>query len=322
MFSGVNTKLAATAARRGGWFDRRDAIEAGYSDVEIRARVREGRWTRLCRGAYAALDPEEGDLPSWERAIRRHVRTAKAVYHRLGGRAVLSHQSALLVHGVEISDVDLSCVHVTRLSGCGRPGESVRQHASRPPVTDPVEVDGVHLTPAARSVVETIRYTSYAIAVSVVDLALRQGVATAAQLSQALSLFAGRTGIRTATRAVEFGDGLAESVGESRLRVLLADLGLPAPVLQAEIRDATGSFVARVDFLLARWGVIIEFDGAEKYRGEDGSQAVVAEKWREDRLRDLGYEVVRVSWADLDDPVLVIRRIRLAIERSQRRAAN
>jgi hypothetical protein len=68
---------------------------------------------------------------------------AKAVYHRLGGRAVLSHQSALLVHGVEISDVDLSCVHITRLSGCGRRGESVRQHASRPPVTDPVEVDGV-----------------------------------------------------------------------------------------------------------------------------------------------------------------------------------
>jgi hypothetical protein len=222
---------------------------------------------------------------------------------------------------VQIFDVDLSCVHVTRLSGCGRTGESVQQHASRPPVTDPVEVDGVHLTPAARSVVETIRYTSYDIAVSVVDLALRQRFATAAQLSQALSLFAGRTGIRTATRAVEFGDGLAESVGESRLRVLLADLGLPAPVLQAEIRDATGSFVARVDFLLARWGVIIEFDGAEKYRGEDGSQAVVAEKWREDRLRDLGYEVVRVSWADLHEPVMVIRRIRLAIDRAQRRAA-
>jgi hypothetical protein len=86
----------------------------------------------------------------------------------------LSHQSALLVHGVEISDVDLRCVRVTRLSGCGRRGESVRQHASRPPVIDPVEVDGVQLTPAARSVVETTRYTSYAIAVSVVDLARRR----------------------------------------------------------------------------------------------------------------------------------------------------
>ncbi|HEY0694914.1 MAG TPA: type IV toxin-antitoxin system AbiEi family antitoxin domain-containing protein [Kribbella sp.] len=93
MFSGVNTRLAATAARRGGWFGRRDAIEAGYSDVEIRAQLQQGRWIRLCRGAYAALDPDEGESPSWERAIRRHVRTAKAVYHRLGGRAVLSHQS-------------------------------------------------------------------------------------------------------------------------------------------------------------------------------------------------------------------------------------
>jgi hypothetical protein len=62
-FSGVNTKLAATAARRGGCFGRRHAIEAGYSDVEIRAHLQQGRWTRLCRGAYAALDPDEGDAP-------------------------------------------------------------------------------------------------------------------------------------------------------------------------------------------------------------------------------------------------------------------
>jgi len=244
--------------------------------------------------------------------------TAKAIYHRLGGRAVVSHQSALLLHGVEVSDLDLSRVHLTRVGGLGKSSGSVCQHAPRPAVLDPVEVDRVRLTPGARSVVETIRGTPYPVAVSVVDAALRQGVATGDQLIDALGLFAARTGIRTALRAVSFGDARAESVGESRLRVLLADLGLPEPALQAEIRDVGGRLVARVDFLLERWGVIVEFDGALKYAGA-GAEALIAEKVREDNLRDLGYEVVRVVWSDLTHPVEVVARIRRAIARSSRR---
>jgi hypothetical protein len=275
---------------------------------------------RLCRGAYAELESDDESRPPWERAIWRHVRAARAVYHRLGGRAVVSHQSASLLHGIEVSDLDLSRVHVTRLAGHGRSGDTVCQHAARPPVADPVELDRVQVTPGPRSVVEAIRSTSYPVAVSVVDAALRQGVATAQQLSDALHLFSMRTGIRTASRAVTFGDGRSESVGESRLRVLLADLGLPAPTLQAEIRDGAGRLVARVDFLLTCWGVIVEFDGAIKYAG-NGAAALIAEKAREDRLRDLGYEVVRVTWADLGQPAELVARIRRAIERSQHRRA-
>lgn len=166
--------------------------------------------------------------------------------------------------------------------------------------------------------VETIRATPYPVAVSVVDAALRQGVATAEQLADALDLFAGRTGIGTAERAVRFGDARSESVGESRLRVLLADLGLPEPSLQAEIRDVGGRLVARVDFLLERWGVIVEFDGALKYAGV-GAEALIAEKTREDKLRDLGYEVVRAVWADLTHPVELVARIRRAVARSSQR---
>lgn len=267
MFSGMNMKLAATAAKRGGWFDRRDALAAGYTDDQVHARVRDGRWQRLCRGAYAIPGPDDESLAAWNKASWQHRMAAKAIYHRLGGRAIVSHQSALLLHGVEVSDLDLSRVHLTRADGFGRSSASVCQHAARPAVLDAVEVDRERLTPGARSVVETIRATPYPVAVSVVDAALRQGVATAEQLADALDLFAGRTGIGTAERAVRFGDARSESVGESRLRVLLADLGLPEPSLQAEIRDVGGRLVARVDFLLERWGVIVEFDGALKYAG-------------------------------------------------------
>ena len=75
---------------------------------------------------------------------------------------------------------------------------------------------------------------------------------------------------------------------------------------------------------------MLEFDGQVKYsRSADQpdpfghrrspQQVLWAEKQREDRLRELGYEVVRVTWADLDDPVALARRIRAAIERARRR---
>ncbi len=63
--------------------------------------------------------------------------------------------------------------------------------------------------------------------------------------------------------------------------------------------------------------VLVEFDGLVRYAGADD---LVAEKRREDRLRALGYEVVRVMWADLEHPERILRAIRQAIARSRRAA--
>lgn len=312
----MNLRLDVVAAERGGWFSRRDAVAAGYSDADLRRYVAVGRWIRITRGAYAVRSSTVDAMPPWEQAAWLHVLNARAVYHRLGGRAVVSHQSALLLHGVRVAELDLRRVHVTRMRGAGRSDAAVCQHAARPAVDAVCELDGVRTTPTARAVIETVRATGHRVAVSVVDQALRLRIATPQQLTEALAPFAGRSGIRKAARAVQFGDGRAESVGESWLRVVLAELGLPAPLPQAEIRDEQGTFVARVDFLLPQYGVIVEFDGAVKY-GEGGTNALLAEKTREDRLRDLGYQVVRVTWADLEHPSTLLQRIRRAIARSR-----
>lgn len=75
---------------------------------------------------------------------------------------------------------------------------------------------------------------------------------------------------------------------------------------------STGAFVARVDFLVAGTRVVVEFDGKSKYA--DGDPAVLwAEKRREDRLRRLGYVVVRITWADLETPGAVAARVRTAL---------
>jgi hypothetical protein len=61
--------------------------------------------------------------------------------------------------------------------------------------------------------------------------------------------------------------------------------------------------------------VVIEFDDKIKY-GVDGKQALVDEKVREDRLRGLGYEIVRLTWADLTRPGRVKTMVLAAAKRA------
>ena len=108
-------------------------------------------------------------------------------------------------------------------------------------------------------------------------------------------------------------DPASESVGETRARLLLVDLGHDVRS-QVRIPDTTGAVFARVDLLVGTW-VVVEFDGLVKYEGAEGRAALAAEKAREDRLRAMGYEVVRLTWADLARPHRVQALVRSALER-------
>jgi very-short-patch-repair endonuclease len=75
--------------------------------------------------------------------------------------------------------------------------------------------------------------------------------------------------------------------------------------------------VARVDFLWRGMSTIGEADGRLKYTI---GAAIYREKRREDRLRDLGLEVVRWDFADVrHSPQATADRIRAAFRRAQRR---
>lgn len=127
-----------------------------------------------------------------------------------------------------------------------------------------------------------------------------------------------RPGRKAAERVIGFVDGRSDSPGESRSRVAIERGGLPKPELQAAVYDDAGEFVARVDFLFANLGVIGEFDGMIKYQKElrgslSPEEVVIAEKVREDKLRALGWVVVRWTWDDLDDPERLLARILAAV---------
>ncbi|HJV99116.1 MAG TPA: hypothetical protein VJ617_08495 [Arthrobacter sp.] len=115
---------------------------------------------------------------------------------------------------------------------------------------------------------------------------------------------------------------LAESVGESYSRAAFEFLGFEQPTLQHELRDEDG-LIGRSDCWWPEQGVVGEFDGKAKYveaeiRGAiTAEEAVYREKLREDRIRALGFGFVRWSWADVDNPDRLRRKLLAAGLRPQ-----
>ena len=171
----------------------------------------------------------------------------------------------------------------------------------------------------ARAVVRSAMTMGRDCAVVAGDAGLRRRLVTEAELTAETAALSPHQGRERALEAVLAMDGRSESVGESRTRLALRDLGY-APDSQVVLRDAYGRFVARVDLMVE--GVVIEFDGQVKYArtrdAEDAAggpeQVVWLEKRREDEIRRLGHPVERVIWSELSRPGLLGARVRRAVE--------
>lgn len=118
-------------------------------------------------------------------------------------------------------------------------------------------------------------------------------------------------GTARARRGLALLSPYAESPQESRLRVVLVEAGLPHPLVNEPVYDE-GRFVARVDLLFARYGVIVEYEGRQ--HADDPVQ------WRRDltrigRLQALGYVVERAHAGDVAAPAELISRLTLHLTR-------
>jgi hypothetical protein len=167
-------------------------------------------------------------------------------------------------------------------------------------------------------VIDLARELPFRNAIVVADSALRQGLVSRTQLRTVLHDCWTWPGIRAASRVIAFSDGRAEAVSESLARVIFVELGLPVPKLQIPIHDREGS-IGSVDFLFSEHRTVVEVDGRVKYR--ENPDALFNEKRREDRIRSAGYELVRVTWDELQRPEIVLHKIRAAFARVASRAA-
>jgi len=295
---------------------RRTAVP-DFSDDELARLVRRREWAHLRRGAYL-----DGPLPT-DAAIR-HRLLVRATVAALRRPAVVSHQSAAVLHDLPLWGVRLDRVHVIRRPPAWNDASKVLvAHVGRLRDDEVEVIDGIALTGVVRTALDLARALPHEAAVVVLDAALHAKRLSSEQLLEGLEVIAGSPGSRAAARAVRFADGKSESVGESRSRVLLHRLGLAPSAHQFGIHEPQGEFVAQADFVWEEQRLVGEFDGRVKYGrllrpGQDPGDAVFEEKKREDAIRDEGYSVVRWIWGELQRPVRLGARVERALGRLTR----
>lgn len=290
---------------------RSEALAAGNADHELRALYQRGGWDRFVNGVYVPSS-RLVELSGQE----RHRLLIDAMLPMMADGSVISHRSAALLHGLPLPATGFDKVHVTRHGrGGGRKNASVMVH--RAAWVPTVKVDGIAVTSLARTVVDLARTETLLTAVIAGDVALKR--CDPQELDAEVQRARGWKGIARARRAVDLMDGRSDNAGESQSRIILCEAGFDAEP-QVEILDVDGRFVARVDWLVN--GVLAaEFDGKAKYTeylrpDESPGDVVFREKLREDAVRELGYPVVRWTWADLARPAELTARIRRAVERA------
>lgn len=288
---------------------RPQLLAAGVTDAELRGRRRRGTLDTLRPGAYLAGPAPPG-------APARHLLAARAALPRLKVDTVLSHTSAAVVHGLPLWAVDLDRVHATRDRPSGaRHSGVVQLHAAALEPDDVVLVDGLLVTSVARTIADLARMLPFEAALVPADAALFRRLLTRDALAAAVDRGAHRPNNGAARRVAAFADGGAESPGETRSRVAIRRAGLPPPVLQFRVAGM------RTDFAWEEFRTVAEFDGKVKYGrllrpGQEPGDAVFDEKVREDALRDLGFQVVRWIWAELDRFDVPVARLRRAFARA------
>jgi hypothetical protein len=270
-----------------------------------------GTEVRVGHGAYASR--ADWDLLDHRSRYLLRLRAFAATRSRT---PTFSHWSAAIVHGLPVVGPFPEGIHVSvgRTSG-GRSARQVVAHSTLVAAEDVVEVAGLRCTSVARTIVDLAAIAPRAQIVPMADHHLRAGTrrrsATGGAGRQDLMAAFRRAlpmrGHRRALDVIGFADGRADSPLESVSRVSMHAAGVTQPDLQHPLFDRSG-LIGFVDFAWPEARVIGEADGDVKYldaalrAGRSADRVVLDEKVREDRLRALGWRVVRWRWATASDP--------------------
>jgi predicted transcriptional regulator of viral defense system len=137
----LRRKLFNLAAGQGGYFTAAQAKKVGYSYQAQAHHVGAGNWLRIDRALFRLAEwiPDvHDDLIRWTLWSR--------------GQAVVSHESALSVHGV--GEFESARVHLTVPPGFPRRDRAVALHCGELPDSDVVQYAGFSITTVIRSLAD------------------------------------------------------------------------------------------------------------------------------------------------------------------------
>jgi hypothetical protein len=288
---------SAALEELGGYATRAALLAKGVSRRQLAAALRRRRVLRIRRGVYGVGMPDGVD----------HLRVAAVSL-----KAVVSHDSAAVLWGLEMAHAPGQHVTVPRNRSRARyPGVEVR----RADVGASEVRDGLRVTSVLRTVLDCAALLDLAEAVVIADSALRSGLMTLRELRFAAARVRGPHAL-AARRVAQLADDRSGSVLESLLRVLLVEAGLAPDASQYVVRDESGQFIARVDFVYLAARLIVEADGFEFHRERAD--------YRRDRRKANAYcrcdwSLLRFTWEDVRfDPEYVIGSVRAELAKEPR----
>jgi hypothetical protein len=301
-------------------FLRREAVAAGYDDVDLRRACRDGRIVRMRQGAYApaAVWAEADD-------VRRHQLRAHAVLRSHNSKLALSHTSAAVEHGLRAHRLDLEPVHVVCLDrkiARTTPGVVYHDGSRHEDLIELVD-DRPCVTPV-RAGLQAASLCDVPSGLVLLDSLIDLGKGTLEELHEEFARLVRFPGSRKLQVTVRLTRKGAQSVGETLGRFVMFRQGLPEPELQFEVRDERGMLIGICDYAWPEYGLLGEFDGMAKYgrlrkEGETPGQAVEREKTREDQLREATqWLMIRIIWRELFEQAELGRRIRSQLDRGRR----
>jgi very-short-patch-repair endonuclease len=272
-----------------GPFTLDDARRAGLR----RWHIEGASWNRLGPGTYM-----------WSGLAADCMHDLAAARRRLPDGAVFSGLTAAWLHGLDVTPgppIEATVPVTARVSA--RSGIRLRRSSLAP--ADIVRVRDLPATSIAKTLAEICKRFTLIEAVVLVDAAIHARRMKLKDLDSWVKSHAGRHGVPSLRRVLDYAEPLAESPMESRLRMVLVMGGLPRPKAQVSIHDRWGRFVGRPDLYYEQARLGIEYDGGVH------REMLAEDNRRQNRLLDAGVRLLRFTAGDvLHRPDTVVLQVR------------
>lgn len=311
--------LFELAASHHGMVTTEMARALGLDKFALASLTKSGALLHPCRGLYAVPElVDRSRVETWHKHLT------------YGGRmlypdATLVGATALVAHDIAVWNTDLTRPALFRPRDRSAAASAfwVRPRTCRDTLDTPLGPT----QPIALSVIQHCLDNGMTQGVVSADAAMRMGLTSPEELAAAAEAVESWPRSSRTRTMLTYIDERHETPGESIVAVFAGAAGIEL-VPQVTIYEVDGTLVGRVDFVVKGTKVIVEFDGRRKYVrrdddvesgpwGKSADEKVFDEKQREDRLRALGYVVVRLVWKDFYTRGAVVAKIRagMALER-------
>lgn len=271
----------------------KSAHVADIGSRRIRRLCEQGFLVRLARGVYASREIIENADP-WEAFALK----SRAFVHAAGPHSYASGWSAVALAGLPTISPPPELPRAVVPDGLGSDYDSPFGHvrAVALPIEHRTTIDGCRLVAADRMLVDLARTAARDEALVVADAALASGLCRD-RLREVIAMEDGWPGITSARWVIRYADPYAETALESLGRLTFIEHDLPIPISNAWIDLESHRY--RPDHLLDRQWMLFEGDGSQKYDNRlDAGRVITAQREREWRLRENGFEIGRYGWYD------------------------